>query len=294
MKNHAPIILNCFSRGGSNILWNIFLSHPEVCSPIKETLELFRINPRKNPKWAGYKLALLSAQPLFFNQWHLRPRKDISAKTRQYIDQILFDNKLNTLQDSEMKFKAEDQLYSRDEVEKSRIVLKNNNGLTYLSDAFLSMYPDATFFSLVRNPVALYESHKRRGLAKNVEQFSRFYNTLCQRMLDDAARLPNYHILKFETMIGNPKEVIPDLYTKAGLDIDQVPQFRFKAKRFVHSDGEHRTKFEMSKHYWFGIDNLYEILEPKVNDYQNQLLSEAEIEQVMKQTAAITEKLGYQ
>lgn len=193
-----------------------------------------------------------------------------------------------------MKFKAEDQLYSRDEVEKSRIVLKNNNGLTYLSDAFLSLYPDTTFFSLVRNPVALYESHKRRGLTKDVEQFSQFYNTLCQRMLDDAGRLPNYHILKFETMIGNPKEVIPDLYTKAGLDINQVSQFRFKAKRFVHSDGEHRTKFEMSKHYWFGMDNLYEILEPKVNDYQNQLLSEAEIEQVMKQTAAITTKLGYQ
>lgn len=294
MKNQAPIILNCFSRGGSNILWNIFLSHPEVCSPIKETLELFRINPRKNPKWAGYKLALLSGQPLFFNQWHLKPRKQISSNVQEYIDQVLFENKLNTLSDAEMKFKAEDQLYVQDEVERSRLVLKNNNGLTYLSDAFLKMYPDATFFSLVRNPISLYESHKRRGLAKSVGQFSRFYNTLCQRMLDDAERLPDYHILKFETMVSNPKEVIEDLYQKANLDLSMVPRFRFKAKRFVHSDGGHRTKFEMSKHYWFDIDNLHEILEPKVNDFQNQLLSESEIEDVMKQTGSIAKKLGYQ
>lgn len=275
-------------------MWNIFLSHPEVCSPIGETLELFRINPRKNPKWAGYKLALLSGQPLFFNQWHLKPRKEISRRTQTYIDQVLFEHKLNTLYDSEMKFKAEGQSYTREEVEKSRIVLKNNNGLTYLSDAFLSMYPDATFVSLVRNPIALYESHKRRGLAKNVEQFSQFYNTLCKRMLEDAERLPNYHILKFETMIKEPEEVIRDLYRHANLDIAQTSQFRFKAKRFVHSDGEHKTKFERRKHYWFDIDNLHEILEPKVNEYQNQLLSDKEIEEVMKLTSNTSIKLGYQ
>lgn len=293
-KNRAPIILNCFSRGGSNILWNIFLSHPQVCSPIKETLELFRINPKKNPKWAGYKLALISGQPMFFNQWHLKPRRPVSANTKAYIDQVLYENKLNTLVDAEMKFKADGQLYTREEVEQSRIALKHNNGLTYLSDTFLSMYPDATFFSLVRNPVSLYESHKRRGLVKNAQQFSKFYNTLCQRMLDDSERLANYHILKFETMVENPREVIHDLYKHAGLDITQMSQFRFKAKRFVHSDGEHKTKFEMSKHYWFDIDNLHEILEPKVNDYQNQLLSPEEIDEVMKLTGTITKKLGYQ
>lgn len=294
MKNNAPIILNCFSRGGSNILWNIFLSHPEVCSPIRETLELFRINPKKKPKWAGYKIALLSGQPLFFNQWHLKPRREISLITQKYIDKVLFENKLNTLADAEMKFKAEGQLYTREEVDQCRLVLKNNNGLIYLSDTFLKMYPDATFFSLVRNPISLYESHKRRGLAKNVEQFSQFYNTLCQRILDDAKRLPNYHIVKFEEMVGNPGELIHELYGHAGLDISQVPQFRFKAKRFVHSDGEHKTEFEIRKHYWFEIDSLHEILEPKVNEYQNQLLSETEVRDVIRQTRSITEKLGYQ
>lgn len=257
-------------------------------------MELFRLNPKKNPRWAGYKLALISGQPLFFNQWHLKPRKEISAKTKTYIDQVLFEHKLNTLNDAEMKFKAEGKLYTRSEVEQSRIVLKNNNGLTFLSDAFSDMYPDAIFVSLVRNPVALYESHKRRGLAKNVEQFSGFYNTLCQRILDDSKRLPSYRILKFETMIGDPKQTIQDLYSHADLDMKQVSQFRFKAKRFVHSDGKHRTEFERRKHYWFDIDNLHEILEPKVNEYQNQLLSDEEIEEVLNRTGNITTKLGYE
>ena len=44
--NKNPIILNCFSRGGSNILWNFFISHPSVCHPLQETLEIFGINLR--------------------------------------------------------------------------------------------------------------------------------------------------------------------------------------------------------------------------------------------------------
>jgi hypothetical protein len=292
-KNKAPIILNCFSRGGSNILWNIFLSHPDVCSPMQETLEIFRLNLRKDPKWEGFRFVLMSGQPSFFNQWHLKERKALSQKSSQFVDQVLFEMKMKTLEDEEMKFKQEEILYSEEEVKQSRLVLKNNNGLAYLSDPFRALYPESVFFSLVRNPVSLYEGHKRRGLVKNVQQFSDFYNNLCGKMLQDASKMEGYHIVKFESIIIDPEIIIPDLYKKANLDISQVPQFRFKAKKFINSDGEHKTKFELRKHYWFKLEDLGEILEPNVNEYQTQLLSEQEIQEVKSRTAFVASQLGY-
>ena len=38
----APIFINGFGSGGSNILVNLLLSHPEVCSPSGETQNVFR------------------------------------------------------------------------------------------------------------------------------------------------------------------------------------------------------------------------------------------------------------
>ena len=62
-----------------------------------------------------------------------------------------------------MIFKTQDIKYTKSEIEMSRLVIKNNNGLVYCTELFFDMYPDATFIALIRNPIALYESHKRRN-----------------------------------------------------------------------------------------------------------------------------------
>ena len=71
--NRAPIFLNCLSRGGSNIFWNLFLSHPDACSPIRETLEIFRADWRA-PTRTGLWLALTSGQPRLFELAEISPR----------------------------------------------------------------------------------------------------------------------------------------------------------------------------------------------------------------------------
>ena len=70
--------------------------------------------------------------------------------------------KLSTKVHNDMKFKYENVEYNLDEIRKSRIVIKNNNGLIYLTNLFREIYPYSIFFSLVRSPAALYESHLRR------------------------------------------------------------------------------------------------------------------------------------
>jgi hypothetical protein len=294
MLNRAPIVLNCFSRGGSNILWNILLSHPDACSPIEETLQIFRLDWRA-PRPEGLKAALLTRQPRLFNQWHLQPRLPIPPRAQAYLDAVLFRWKLKTLDDEEMRCKSGTERYTRLEVENARLVLKNNNALLLLSDLFAAMYPDAAFFALVRDPIPLYESHKRHKTppSRSTETFAAFYTRLAGQMQADSARLPRYHLLRFEDLLHNPADSARRIYELAGLDPARVPQLRFKAKPHMQADGSHTTQFEAGRHYWFGYDELSRILEPEINAYQSSRLDSGEAGRLRALLGGLPAQLGY-
>ncbi|MEM6325519.1 MAG: sulfotransferase [Bacteroidota bacterium] len=292
MKNDRPIFLNCYSRGGSNILWNLFLTHPDVCSPIRETLDIFyRDLPR--PRREGVTAALLARQWGLFDQWNLAPRGPVPGAAQRYIDRMLFEWKMKTLEDDEMRLKAEGEAYTREEVERSRLVAKNNNGLTFLSDLFGDMYPGATFFALVRHPVPLYESHRRRNLTDSVESFASFYRAIATRMLNDAERMERYHVLRFGDVLADPVAVMHELYAKADLDPSHVTKVRLKAKPHLTPDGQQATGFTVGEHYWFEPENVHALLDPNVNTYSAELLTKAEQDRLLALTADVRARLGY-
>ena len=292
MKIKTPIFLNCLSRGGSNIFWNVFLSHPDACSPIRETLELFRIDLR-DPHWEGFAAILLSSQFNLFNQWKLEDRRPINQITRKFIDTTFQRHKLRTLTDPEMRFKAEGIIYTPEEVENARLVTKNNNGISFLSDTFSEMYPDATFFALLRDPIPLYESHRRRKISNNPHQFVTFYNRLLARVIHDQKHLPNYHIVRFEDILADPTHVIPQLYEQANLDPGKVRKVRFRAKPHYLPDGTHSTNLPAYKHFWFSFNEIYEIIEPNINQFQTDLVHTAEREEIETLTQPYREAFGY-
>jgi hypothetical protein len=55
MLNTAPIFVNAFARGGSMILVNLLLSHPNVCCPSGETHKVFRGGVRAEPQWILFR-----------------------------------------------------------------------------------------------------------------------------------------------------------------------------------------------------------------------------------------------
>jgi len=292
MKNKSPIFLNCFSRGGSNIFWNIFLTHPDVCSPIRETLEIFRTSWR-DPHWEGYMIAFLSGQPNLFNQWALKERRPISDRAKIFIDDTFFRYKQRTFTDKEMRFKYPEQTYTLEEVERARLVTKNNNGLSFMSDIFREMYPDSVFFALLRDPIPLYESHLRRKITKSPQQFAGFYNRLAARAVHDQQRFENFHIIRFEDILGDPAGMIRRLHTLANLDPDKVKRVRFAAKPHYQRDGTHGSNLPVFHHYWFEQDRIYDILEPEINGLQQEYISPVEREQVAELTRQYREKFGY-
>ena len=66
-----------------------------------------------------------------------------------------------------------------------------------------------------------------------------------------------------------------------------VEEIRLKAKPFMKDDGSHSTKFTKNKHYWFKLDDVYKILEPKVNDFQSKQLSQKESQRILDLTESI-------
>ncbi len=289
----APIFLFCYSRGGSNIFWNLFLSHPDACSPILETVELFSTRFAA-PRLDGLKAVALTGQWHIFDNWWLEERRSISVRAQNHINQTFTKWKMKTFSDLEMRFKYENEPYTIQEVVNCRLVTKNNNGLTFLSDIYCTMYPDATFFALVREPLALYESHKRRKITNSPEEFARFYNRIAKRMLEDSERMDRYYILRFEDILADPLATVQNIYQQANLDFDKISKLRLKAKPHWQTDGTHGTQLEKGVHYWLGLEELNQLLEPRINQYQVDRLTVVEQSTISNLTGTTCAQLGYE
>ena len=287
-----PIFLHCFSRGGSNLLWNVFLSHPEVASPIEETLQIFRTDWRA-PRLAGFRAILLSRRPRFFDQWNLAPRRPLPERAARFVDRTLHRRKMKTVDDPEMGEKAPGERYTAAEVERTRLVAKNNNGLALLTEPLAALYPDATFFGLLRHPVALYESHRRRRITGSPEEFARTYERLAGAMLADSRERERYHLVRFEELLREPAATARRLYAQAGLDAAAVPKLRFKAKAHVRPDGSYGSNLALGRHFWFGWDELDRYFEPQVNALQSERVDPDEEARLLELVGPLAERLGY-
>lgn len=291
MLNRAPIFINSFSRGGSNILWNVLLSHPDACSPILETLEIFKIG--RAGRWEGYRAVWRTGQVRFFDQRNFSPRRPISRAAQSYIDRVLYEWKLKTATDADMRYKSEHEIYTPDEVQTARLVAKNNNGLAFLSDTLLAMYPDATFFALVRNPLALYESYSRRRFVSSLDEFVTFYRRLAEKMLADAQQHENYHIVRFEDVVSDPVGTVQRLYKLAQLDPGKVQKLRFKAKEHYQPNGTRGTAYEANRHYWFAFDEVAGFLEADIDQQHISRIRSEEQARILGSMPDVVSALGY-
>lgn len=209
------------------------------------------------------------------------------------MDATLARWKMKTLTDDEMRFKTENEIYSSAEVAACRLVAKHNNGLSFLTDPLLAVYPDATFFALTRHPLALYESHRRRGITPGPEQFVAFFNSLASRMVADAGRLPTYHLVRFEDIVEGPWDAARRVQELAGLDPQACPKLRFKAKGHFRTDGTYGSDLAEGRHHWMDRDQVAGFFERSINRIQEARLDAVERRAVLDGTAEARSALGY-
>lgn len=296
MLNKAPIFVNGFARGGTNLFINLIASHPDVCV-LSDGETHFVFHGKKDEpikKWVNrlsYLPIYLATRQHVFRPGRFYERQPVPRPVMRYIDLLLFVDKVTTRRN---RFKAEATTRSLRDKARGRILCKNINGVVYASGLFSQIYPDATFFGFVRNGLALCEGYVRRG--DSAERFGQIYEQVCSKLIEDEQRLPNYHILKFEDMMNDPLSFLERLYALAGLDIARIDKIRLQAKQSMDKDGVRRHTLGtdvFGEVRWFSKDQLSTRFRKDVNDNQIARLSEADKEAFLRHARRSMEHFGY-
>jgi hypothetical protein len=253
MLNKKPILVSGFSRGGTNILWNIFQSHPHICAPEHETGAIFRYTDHL--KFCHFirvadKLGLLH-----------------TSLSHKIIDFQLYRYKLKNLHKPENKYKYEGQIYSKNEVANSVCCLKSVDKDIFHTDLLLDVYPDLNIVFLVRNGYAIAEGHSRRGMS--IQKSAENYVSVGNYMLELKNKHNRCTIIKFEDILECPFTMSSNLFEFINLNPYELEKIRLKSKKVVKNSNVHEVPYGTNeKKYWFSKDQISQILDPEINKKQ--------------------------
>lgn len=295
MFNKAPIFVNGFQRGGTNILMNLIVSHPEVCMLGGETQVVFYGHGRQPiKKWGARILSI----PILFSTWQhtfwpyrFYERKKINIWILKYIDLIFYWSKIMAPRN---RFKYDGTRNTIPEIANARLLCKNVNGVVLASHIFADMYPDATMIGLVRNGLAICEGFLRRGWT--AERVGKMYEKICQQMIHDANKMENYQLIYFEDIILDPVQCVNRIYNYIDLDIKLVQKFKMQAKKSTNKDGSRSYTFGGTydrETHWYPIEEISNQFRKDVNENQIARLSYENKKIFLKHAGKSMEQLGY-
>lgn len=272
-----PIFVHGFSRGGSNLLMNLLLSHPDVCMPSGETQNVFRgkalgdsvTNTLRKQLFNKLPVCLLSMREnnagRIFSPANYKKR-GLSDRSRDWIDRVLYQERILARHEGHNLWKAPDTEYSKAELKASRLVCKNLNGIQYIGDIFRDMYPDAVFLCLVRHPLALAESRLRRG--QTIDRVVDQLLIIGEKMMSDSRQYSNYHLIKFEDMLSAPRGFLTNLYKTVDLNLSDVNHIRFQNKTSAMRNDSRDLKGEDRSIRWYPINDFEQHFHVDINDTQ--------------------------
>ena len=298
MLNRDPIFVNGFSRGGTTILTNLLASHPDVCL-IGETHHVFKGTSITDRRWDVVRKCLCYDAPIivrqrqdFFSPRLIQPRKPLSESTKRWVDAVFYREKLRSDHRLLNRFKSPGIRYTREEIRVSRLLAKNIDGMIYANDVWAEMYPDAVFFGLVRNGLAICEGHVRRG--RSATDIGKRYQLLVDKMMEDADRLRRYCLVRFETLLAAPWETLQTAYHHVGLKVRDLKQIRMQSRRVMDAEGNHRlcgtSEWDV---VWLRPDEVIPYFRQDVNGNQIRRLSVADRNAFLRQAGRAMEQLGY-
>lgn len=298
LLNKQPIFINAFARGGSNILMNLLLTHPDVCISSGETHKVF-----KGTKWDhswrkikkrllyDYPIRILTGQDLFGVEL-LADRKPVPEFVKKYIDRILYEGRFIANLSTHNQYKYPGIEYTYNELEKCRLLTKSLNGTVFTVDLFSEIYSDATFFGLVRNGLAVCEGHLRRGYT--AEYAGNLYARVSQKMFDKSRLLENYHLVTYEEMVEDPHQFMLQLFKIARLNPDIVQKVRLQSKKIMNSKGERsRIAGKNREVIWYSPDELKNQIKSDVNKNQIKQLSVKDKKIFLSIAGDVMDELGY-
>lgn len=259
------------------MVMNLILSHPEVCTATGEMQNIIRGGALSDnkitrlKKFVNHDLYLRlcnfgqSGLHCQFKASDLSPRI-MNEKAMGELDKILFKEKLKAKHVTQNMWATPNRKYSDDEIFDSRLLVKNLNGIVWMSDILATMYSDAIFICLIRNPIALAEGRLRRGqsesrVIKHIHSIYSKIENLCESS-------NQFKLFRFEDYLSDPELFARRIYSATNLSIEQVDHYRFQEKAFVSKDGHMVQPTEDRRLSWITMDELVARLERNVGANQ--------------------------
>mgnify|MGYP006294639927 FL=1 len=252
MKQDKVIVVCGFARGGTNILWNIIQSHPEIVAPLYETGQIFRRDKL---------LRILSWNHQIWD----------SSWTSKLIYNKIHNYKMESLRHPFNSYVNEHQKYKKESMAASIPCLKSVNKDIFLTDLLSSSYSNFYFIFLMRDVYALCESYRRRGA--NIPKFFRMYSRVLKKLQSIPVDIPNYCCVDFEDILHDPFRVSEKLFEFLEVSPSRLPKIRLKSKRVVSTGGHHSVIYgSEGEKYWFSPTTIRDAIDSRVDSLQSNRL----------------------
>jgi hypothetical protein len=273
MKNEKVIVLSGYCYGGTNIAWNLLQSHPQICSPIGETGQIFH-------------------QSMFLRICHAIPNALLAPGLVRKMDRVFYDMKRANLTHEDNRFIADGVLYEPRQVEEAVLCFKSVNYDINLTEELLRVYPDLYFIALSRNGYSLCDGYLRRGYTAT--DFGRIYREIAAIMARYAKSISRFKLIKFEDVLTDPFGVAEELYRFVEVTPPKIDKLRLKVKKTIEKTGEHSVSFGSEKRkYWFERDTIAELLKGDIDNTQKERISSKDRSDFEEQGRFGLEYFGY-
>lgn len=281
LKHKRVIIIAGISRGGTNILWNIVQSHPQVCSTIGELTQ--ELNPTNNHRVRSL-IDFAIASPV--GQLPVIREQLIS-----WMDRCFYESKMSGLHDPYARQKYQNVLYSEAEMRDAVLCLKATDRDLYLIDMLAKAYEDVTVINIVRNGYAVADSWRRRGQPiRKAAQRYRHYMQLLLGFEEKHGALT----IRFEDLMRDPFAYARKVYEFARLEPVELEKLRLKTKLIVTESGEHGTTYgDPGAKHWFTRETIQQLLIAEQSTIQKDRLSEDDMREFDQIAQDTMRRLGY-
>jgi hypothetical protein len=287
------ILVSGFSRGGTNILWNLICSHPGVLSTGLELNEVFGPSSTKIPlRW---KAAI---------ECFAIPGLPVPGFVADYARNRIVKFAEEHARSSWGRWKSPDRLYTEDEISRLPLCtksvnswardrlfahLKRNIALKY-NNVLLAAFGEVKTIYLIRDSESQCNGWMRRGCAPY--DAGKWYRRIVSIMLEDYARRPDDILfVMFHEVISNPLSTARRVHEFLGLQRTDLPAFHLKSKKVLKADGKHEvlqgTEGQMM---WVPAHQLGNFLDPGVDARQRDMLDSAARSALQKGLGDIVER----
>lgn len=254
------IVLNCFGRGGSGIVWRMIGSSPDVIMTSREWhVGVF-----------GERKALRKGVPLAFRSLGIR-----SAKPLQ---RYAYGRTLDTQRPKDVTAKSDAR----------SLVVKVMDYHIVFGHMIAGSFPRSTFVNLERHPYGQCESLIRSGLT--LERACRWYRDVAGMMLGHAR--PGTIRVRFEDVVTRPIDSCDHLYTALGVRWAEDRRFEFKIKPYG-ADRRADVGVEDKEFIRIGKEDARDHIDASVLRGETERLSSSQRRAIWELTGAAATRLGY-